>query len=162
MLSFAKKALKCIAIVVVSLPKMASSDPFGEGIAEHSYTVKCGNRLRVGVRAKNAGVSGFACPTRLHSTQNQEWMTVKSEVKVQTLRTILMSKCSWAPSGVRQGFGGPNYPRHPSQVAVLHPPKSQDKCYRGVRDGVRQSPLGGCSCDTPATHSKLQKEPQRG
>ena len=28
---------------------------------KHSYTVECGNRLRVGVRAKNASVSGFAC-----------------------------------------------------------------------------------------------------
>ena len=28
---------------------------------KHSYTVECGNRLRVGARAKNAGVSGFAC-----------------------------------------------------------------------------------------------------
>ena len=27
----------------------------------NSYTVECGNRLRVGVRAKNASVSGFAC-----------------------------------------------------------------------------------------------------
>ena len=26
-----------------------------------SYAVECGNRLRVEVRAKNAGVSGFAC-----------------------------------------------------------------------------------------------------
>ena len=28
---------------------------------KHSYAVECGNRLRVGVRAKNASVSGFAC-----------------------------------------------------------------------------------------------------
>ena len=28
---------------------------------KHSYTVECGSRLRVGVRAKNASVSGFAC-----------------------------------------------------------------------------------------------------
>ena len=28
---------------------------------KHSYTVECRNRLRVGVRAKNASVSGFAC-----------------------------------------------------------------------------------------------------
>ena len=29
---------------------------------KHSYTaVECGNRLRVGVRAKNASVSGVAC-----------------------------------------------------------------------------------------------------
>ena len=28
---------------------------------KHSYTVECGNRLRVGVRAKNASVLGFAC-----------------------------------------------------------------------------------------------------
>ena len=28
---------------------------------KHSCTVECGNRLRVGVRAKNASVSGFAC-----------------------------------------------------------------------------------------------------
>ena len=27
----------------------------------HSYTAKCGNRLRVEVHAKNASVSGFAC-----------------------------------------------------------------------------------------------------
>ena len=27
----------------------------------HSLTVECRNRLRVGVRAKNAGLSGFAC-----------------------------------------------------------------------------------------------------
>ena len=29
--------------------------------AKHSFSVECGNRLRVGVRAKNAGVSGSAC-----------------------------------------------------------------------------------------------------
>ena len=28
---------------------------------KHSYAVESGNRLRVGVRAKNASVSGFAC-----------------------------------------------------------------------------------------------------
>ena len=28
---------------------------------KHSYAVECRNRLRVGVRAKNASVSGFAC-----------------------------------------------------------------------------------------------------
>ena len=28
---------------------------------KHSYTVECGNRLRVRVRAENASVSGFAC-----------------------------------------------------------------------------------------------------
>ena len=28
---------------------------------KHSYAVERGNRLRVGVRAKNASVSGFAC-----------------------------------------------------------------------------------------------------
>ena len=28
---------------------------------KHSYTVECGNRLRVGVRAKNASVLEFAC-----------------------------------------------------------------------------------------------------
>ena len=28
---------------------------------KHSYTVECGNRLRVEVRAKSASVSGFAC-----------------------------------------------------------------------------------------------------
>ena len=28
---------------------------------KHSYTVECGNCLRVGVRVKNASVSGFAC-----------------------------------------------------------------------------------------------------
>ena len=27
----------------------------------HSYTVECWNHLHVGVRAKNASVSGFAC-----------------------------------------------------------------------------------------------------
>ena len=26
-----------------------------------TYTAECGSRLRVGVRAKNASVSGFAC-----------------------------------------------------------------------------------------------------
>ena len=28
---------------------------------KHSYTVECANRLRVGVRTKNASVAGFAC-----------------------------------------------------------------------------------------------------
>ena len=28
---------------------------------KYSYAVECGSRLRVGVRAKNASVSGFAC-----------------------------------------------------------------------------------------------------
>ena len=41
--------------------------PRGRGrpfFAEHSYTVECGNRLRDGVHAKNASVSGFACRSR--------------------------------------------------------------------------------------------------
>ena len=29
--------------------------------SKHSYTVECGNRLRVRVHAKNASVPGFAC-----------------------------------------------------------------------------------------------------
>ena len=48
------------------------------------------------------------------------------------------------PPGARQGFGGPNYPRHPTGVSRM--------CWGG----------GGCSCDTPATHPKLQKELRRG
>ena len=55
-----------------------------------------------------------------------------------------VSKCSATlasvaapPLGARQGFGGPNYPRHPLQVG-LHGMGAT-----GVRDGVRQGPLGG-------------------
>ena len=39
-----------------SVTKNAFKDSF-----KHSSTVECGNRLRVGVCAKNASVSGFAC-----------------------------------------------------------------------------------------------------
>ena len=38
---------------------------------KHSYTVECGNRLRVGVRAKNASVSGFACLSTRSGKPNQ-------------------------------------------------------------------------------------------
>ena len=64
----------------------------------------------------------------------------------------LVSKCSVTPAriaatplGARQGFGGPNYPRQP-------------KGGGGPGWGAT-GPLGGwgCSCDTPATPSKLQK-----
>ena len=63
----------------------------------------------------------------------------------------LVSKCSVTPArkaapplGARQGFGGPSYPRHPTEESGM---------------GVRQGPLG---CDTPATPSKLRKQPRRG
>ena len=69
-------------------------------------------------------------------------------------RGSLVSRCSAtlasvaaSPRGERQGLKGSNYPRQPSQVAVLHTlpprPKSQDKCYRGVRG------------DTPATQTQV-------
>ena len=50
-------------------------------------------------------------------------------IQFEGLIRNLVSKCSAtlaslaaAPPGARQGFGGPNYRRHPSQVAVLQPP----------------------------------------
>ena len=61
------------------------------------------------------------------------------------------TRCSVAapPPGARQGFGGPMHPRHPPAVAG-----------REVRQGSLN--LGGCSCDTPATHSELRNEPRQG
>ena len=51
-----------------------------------------------------------------------------------------MSKCSATlasvaapPPRARQGFGGPCYPRQPSQVAVLHPPPAVLKILRVVK-----------------------------
>ena len=39
----------------------------------HSYTVECGNRLRVGVRAKNANVSGLLVgPSKLLAESDSE------------------------------------------------------------------------------------------
>ena len=64
-----------------------------------------------------------------------------------------VSKCSAtlasvaAPHpGARQGFRGPNYPRHPTEGSAM---------------GCDMALWRGCSCDTPATHSKLRKEPRR-
>ena len=67
----------------------------------------------------------------------------------------LSSKCSATlsriaaiPPGARQGFGGRNYPRYPTGGAGLG-------CDRALW-------WRGCSCDTPAAPSKLQKEPRQG
>ena len=69
-------------------------------------------------------------------------------------RTGLVSNCSATPTriaatppGARQGFGGPTYPRHPTGGSGI---------------GCDRALGGGCSCDTPATPSKLRKEPRRG
>ena len=66
----------------------------------------------------------------------------------------LVSKCSATPAriaatppGARQGFGGPNYPRHPTGGSGM---------------GCDRALCGGCSCDTLATPSKLRKEPRQG
>ena len=66
----------------------------------------------------------------------------------------LVSKCSAtlasvaAPTpGARQGFRGPNRPRHPTGGSGM---------------GCDRALWRGCSCDTPATPSKLRKEPRRG
>ena len=70
------------------------------------------------------------------------------------LLRLLVSKCSATPAriaatppGARRGVGGPNYPRQPTGV---------------FRMGCDRALLRGCSCDTPATPSKLRKEPRRG
>ena len=47
----------------------------------------------------------------------------------------------------QKGFRGPNYPRHPTG---------------GPGMGCDMALWRGCSCDTPATHSKLRKEPRQG
>ena len=59
-----------------------------------------------------------------------------------TLRVIF-------PPGARQGFGGPKYPRHLTGGLGW-------ECGRAL--------WGASSCNTPATHSRLRKEPrlQRG
>ena len=51
------------------------------------------------------------------------------------------------PHGARQDFGGPNYLR---------------RATGGSGMGCDRALLGGCSCDTPATQSKLRSEPRRG
>ena len=88
-----------------------------------------------------------------HACMHTGRHTCTSLVSGRHTCTSLVSKCSATPAriaatslGARQGFGGSHYPRHPKG---------------GVRDWVRQVPLGGCSCDTPATPSKLRKEPRR-
>ena len=45
----------------------------------------------------------------------------------------------------RQGFGGPNYPRHPSQVAVLQPslPKAKRSATGVSGVGCDRALLGG-------------------
>ena len=68
----------------------------------------------------------------------------------------VVSKCRATPARIaatppetRQGFGGPNYPHTP---------------YRGW-DATGPRAFwggGGCSCETPATPSKLWKEPRQG
>ena len=59
------------------------------------------------------------------------------------------TRCSVAAPrpGARQGFGGPMHPRHPLRW-------QGERCDRGL--------LGGCSCDTPATHSEQRNEPRQG
>ena len=73
-----------------------------------------------------------------------------------------MSKCSatckcscsilWSATGFRRS----KLPATPPRRWQCYPPplpKSQDKCYMGG------ALLGGCSRDTPATHSKLKRRP---
>ena len=80
----------------------------------------------------------------------------KTDETLKTPRDFvgLVSKCSATltsvaapPPGARQGFRGPNYPRHPTG---------------GSRMGCDRALWRGCSCDTSATHSKLRKEPRWG
>ena len=70
----------------------------------------------------------------------------------------LVSKCSAtlasvaAPApGAREGFGGPNYLR-----------QCQENCYTDSGMGCDKALWWGCSCDTPATHWELRKEPRQG
>ena len=74
--------------------------------------------------------------------------------KKKPKRLNLVSKCiatrrsvAAPPPGARQSFGGLIHLRHPSQA-------SGKGCERAL--------LGGCSCDTPATHWKHQNEPRQG
>ena len=51
------------------------------------------------------------------------------------------------------------------RIREVYPPRAPPPRNVPVRDGVRQGLLGGgggCSCDTPATPSKLRKEPRQG
>ena len=68
--------------------------------------------------------------------------------------TRLVAKCSATrhsvaapPPGARQGLGGPVHLRHPSQASGM---------------GCDRALLGGCSCDAPATHWKLQNALHEG
>ena len=60
---------------------------------------------------------------------------------------FLKSRIAATPPGARQGFGGPNYPRHPA---------------RGSGMGCDRALCWGCSCDTPATPSKTAERAATG
>ena len=93
------------------------------------------------------------------------WIAPKN-LGVSNCRETLASVAAPPPSA-RQGFGGPNpnYPRHPSQVAVLHPPslpRAKISATGGSGMGCDRAFLGGrCSCDTPVTHSIRRRNCRR-
>ena len=93
-------------------------------------------------------------PTPYYGAQTD--YTLENSGEGKTYHKTLVSKCSATlasvaapPPGARQGFGVPNYPRHPTGGSGMG-------CDRGLWGGV------WLRHPTPATHSKLQKEPRRG
>ena len=96
----------------------------------------------------------FPSPAKSHKTSLKK---IKKKLNGKLLR--LVSKCSVTlasvaapPPGVQQGFGGPNYPRHPRLAggsATPRLPRAKiSVIYRGVWDGVRR-PFGGGVAATP-------------
>ena len=91
----------------------------------------------------------------MHSFPRNEAQNVFSFLRAQG-GSFFVSKCSATPAPTAAT------PLERDRVSEVQ--TSRDTL-QGGRDGERQGPLeggGGCSCDTPATPSKLQKEPRRG
>ena len=125
------------------------------GKISKSYTIKIPDTFLQGVRANNYDfVIHFLENHFVARLQSQLHEVFLCESFTQSFCGPLVSKCSATlasvaapPPGARQGFRGPNYPRHPTGRSGM---------------GCDRALWRGCSCDTPATHSKLRKEPRRG
>ena len=89
-------------------------------------------------------------PKRLRTSQKGAKLNMCSLVRKYSAR---LASVAAPPPGARQGFGGANCPRHPSQVAVYTPPPPRAKISAtgGFQEGVRQGPLGGGGGGVAAT-----------
>ena len=59
--SVSNKCRRLLEALVDSVSVRFKNARMSKNALKHSYAVECRNRLRVGVRAKNASVTGFAC-----------------------------------------------------------------------------------------------------